>query len=186
MNESRALALLEQYVGKKTKTFEILRIHGECVAAKAMSILPSRGAFKQLTEELILCAGLLHDIGIVETSAPGLGCFGQHSYLEHGVLGRAILEREGLQELALVCERHTGAGITAKEVRQGALPLPDRDLLPETPLERLICVADKFYSKSPARLRVEKTLPEIKRALARHGAPVLVRFERLISEFELS
>ncbi len=40
-------------------------------------------------------AALLHDIGVCQVHAPGLGLHGRHPYIMHGVLGREILEREG-------------------------------------------------------------------------------------------
>ena len=45
-------------------------------------------------------------------------------------------------------KRHTGAGLTKKEIIEQELPLPQQDFLPETTEEKLICYADKFFSKT--------------------------------------
>ena len=82
-----------------------------------------------------------------------------------------------LETLARVCERHTGAGITADEVRRQALPIPARDYLPETVGEKLICYADKFFSKS-GDLQ-EKSLERVRRSLAKFGPDTLARFDAM-------
>ncbi len=59
-----------------------------------------------------------------------------------------MLEAEGLPRHALVCERHTGAGLTVDDIISQRLPLPLRDMTPQTLEERLICYADKFYPRA--------------------------------------
>ena len=95
-------------------------------------------------------AAMLHDIGIFLTHAPSLGCNGPHPYLKHGHLGCKLLEKEGLPKHALVCERHVGVGITRKDVLDHKLPLPAKDMLPLSLEEKIICYADKFFSKNGA------------------------------------
>jgi len=73
-------------------------------------------------------------------------------YISHGVEGSKILEAEGCPEHARVCERHTGVGIRAVDIKEQGLPLPERDMLPETLEEQVICYADKWYSKDPKKL----------------------------------
>ena len=125
---------------------------------------------------------MLHDIGILHCNAPGIHCHGEFPYLCHGVEGRRMLEAEGLPRHALVCERHTGSGLRAIDIEQLGLPLPVRDMLPLTTEERLICYADKFFSKSGDPRR-EKTLAEVRRGIARHGGDALERFDALHAEF---
>jgi uncharacterized protein len=50
-----------------------------------------------------------------------------------------------MEKFARICERHTGSGLTAEEIVSGGLPLPERDFLPETLEEKIICLADKFF-----------------------------------------
>jgi len=84
---------------------------------------------------------------------------------------------------ARACERHTGAGITADDVRTQSLPIPERDYLPETIEEKLICVADKFFSKKPSKLWDEKPVEKISKSLAKHGGFVAARWRALETEF---
>ena len=57
---------------------------------------------------------------------------------------------------------------------QQKLPLPVRDFLPETIEEKIICYADKFYSKS--HLDRCKTLPQAEKTISRFGDEGLQRF----------
>lgn len=135
-----------------------------------------------LDDDTIRAAAMLHDIGICRTDAPGIHCHGTEPYIRHGILGAAILRAEGCpEEIARVAERHTGAGITADDIRELSLPLPEGDYMPQTLLERLICYADKFYSKSGDMQR--KSLDRVRASMARHSASTVKRFEALHREF---
>ena len=106
-------------------------------------------------------ATMLHDIGIIKVNAPDIGCTGEEPYITHGILGREMLESEGLPIHALVCERHTGVGISAEDIQSQNLPLPVRDMRPKTQEEKIICYADKWYSKDPHKLWKPYQLEEI-------------------------
>ncbi|MDE6396343.1 MAG: HDIG domain-containing protein [Muribaculaceae bacterium] len=138
-----------------------------------------------LDSEAVETAAMLHDIGIIMTDARGIGCYGSEPYIRHGILGADMIRRNGLPEWAArVAERHTGAGLTADDIISQELPLPlDRVLVPETVLERLICYADKFYSKNPGSLTVRKPGDRVRISMARHGDSTLARFEALEAEF---
>ena len=88
-----------------------------------------------------------------------------------------------LEQIARICERHTGAGLTKDDIVSQNLPIePVRDLVPETLEEKLVCLADKFYSKSgdPAK---EKSLERVQRSMMKFGADSIARFEDLCSTF---
>ena len=125
---------------------------------------------------------MLHDIGVGECDAPSIKCFGSAPYICHGIEGARILRAEGLPRHARVAERHTGSGLTAEEIKERNLPLPQQDFLPETLEERLICYADKFYSKSRA-LNTPKPIEKIRAQMEAHGAGVATRFLALENEF---
>ena len=94
-----------------------------------------------------------------------------------------MLRSEGLPErYARVCERHTGAGLTLEDILSQNLPLPHRDLQPETIEEKLICYADKFYSKT--HLDHEKTIEQAEYSLAKFGGDTLARFRMMKELFE--
>jgi len=117
---------------------------------------------------------MLHDIGIIRCDAPGIQCFGSEPYICHGRLGAEMLRKEGFPRHARVCERHTGAGITREQIINQHLPLPEQDFLPETMEEKVICYADKFFSKT--HLDKEKTVEQAERSLAKFGEEGVLRF----------
>ncbi len=89
-----------------------------------------------------------------------------------------MLDRRGLPRHGWVCERHVGVGITIRQIVQRKLPLPLREMLPISTEERLICYADKFFSKSDNG-RHEKPVDAIVKGLARYGADNVSRFNGL-------
>jgi uncharacterized protein len=174
--------ILAEYYDRRSKTFEILVTHGQQVARKAIEAA-EQIAHLEPDHDFIEKAAMLHDIGILETNSPGLGCRGKHSYICHGILGRELLEKIGRPEYGLICERHVGVGISADDVRQFELPLPARDMLPITIEEQLICYADKFFSKN-GRKAEEKSVEQITRSLTRYGADKAMRFQNWVKMFE--
>lgn len=125
-------------------------------------------------------AAMLHDIGIIYCHAPKIFCVGEHQYIEHGYLGAELLRREGYPRHALVAERHTGSGITMDQVIREDLPIPVKDYLPVSLEERIICYADKFYSKS--HLGEEVALSKIRHNIWKYGHDAILRWERLVAE----
>lgn len=128
-------------------------------------------------------ASLLHDIGISRTHAPGIHCHGERPYLCHGVIGREDCEQAGLPSHGMVCETHVGTGLTVEEIRRANLGLPERDMLPRTAEEKLICYADQFFSKSSQEIL---SLSIVRQRVGRHGESPLQRFETLHDEFSFS
>lgn len=160
---------------------DILVRHSRAVADKALAIADAHPELL-LDRNFIVEAAMVHDIGIVKTDAPDIKCFGTEPYIRHGVLGAEIMRAEGFPRHARVCERHTGAGLSLKEITEQNLPLPHADLLPETLEEKVICYADKFFSKT--RLNREKTLEQAERSVAKHGDEGLARFKEMEKLFE--
>ena len=175
--------LIARHYKGHSKAHRILLSHSEKVADKALA---AAGRVPDLEPDLefIRQAALLHDIGILFTATPQLGCYGNHPYVCHGVLGRALLEAEGLKRHALVCERHVGVGITRNDIRLQRLPLPARDMRPVTIEEQIICYADKFFSKNGAGAHKEKTVSEILQKLASYGEEKVERFKQWVDMFE--
>jgi len=186
-----AAALLRVFYPEETPMRRLLEKHSRQVAAMAEEILEHAPAplREAIDPGAAAAAAMLHDIGIGACRAPSIGCFGEADYIAHGVIGAEMLRRYAaehrldLEFCARVCERHTGSGLTRAEILAGNLPIaPPRDLLPETPLEKLICLADKFYSKSGA---MERKPPEkIRRSMAKFGDAPLARFEELLRLFD--
>ena len=151
----------------------IVLTHSEQVAKKALQICNVKKL--PLSHHDVYCAAILHDIGVVKCNAPDIHAHGSLPYLQHGLAGKKILEDHGLHTFASVCSTHTGAGITKEDIRKNNLPLPEINLVPSTLLEKLICYADKFFSKSHD-LKREKTLEEVKAQMERFGPDSLNRF----------
>jgi uncharacterized protein len=131
-------------------------------------------------------AALLHDIGVCQVHAPGLGLHGKHPYIMHGVLGRAILEREGYPLHALVSERHTGVGLTCEDIIRQGLPLPHRDMCPQSLSEQMVCCGDWFYSRKPERLDKRKTAAQVRKKLLPFGEEKVAVFDAWLIKFEWS
>ena len=166
--------IIEKYYTPGTLAHDALLTHSRLVARKAVALAlrhPELGLDTAFVEE----GAMLHDIGILYTDAPGIGCHGALPYICHGYMGADLLRREGLPRHALVCERHTGTGFTKEYIERQGLPLPRRDMVPVTLEEQLITYADTFYSKSdPAR---ERDPDEARRGLARFGDVPVRRFD---------
>ena len=155
--------------------------HSEDVARKALSIA-QRHPEPDIDQQFILEAAMLHDIGIIKTSAPGIHCFGPAPYLLHGVLGAEIVRNEGFSRHALVCERHTGAGLTKKEIAKQRLPLPYADFMPVSIEEQIICFADCFFSKT--KPEKEKSVDAIRRKMEKFGKRSQEQFDAWCEMFQ--
>lgn len=179
------LEIIEKYYTKNSDLYNLLITHSQLVTAKALDI--TKGVPElDLDLQFISEAGMLHDIGIYLTNYPELYCYGTYPYIAHGYLGHDILVKEGLPKHALVCERHTGPGISKQEIKERNFPIPLRDMIPYSYEEKLICVADKFYSKFPEILTKEKTIEEIEKEAVKHGEENNKKIKTLFSLFKIA
>jgi len=101
----------------------------------------------------------------------------------HGILGREILELEGLPQHALVCERHIGVGLTVDDIVGQSLSLPLRDMSPQTVAEEIVCFADLFYSKKPGKLTKRKSIESVRDNLSRFGESKVRIFDSWMQRF---
>jgi uncharacterized protein len=179
------VALLEQEFAANTRGFQIVYRHSRKVADKALAI--ARGAqLPGLDLGFIEEAALLHDIGVSRIHAPALHCFGAAPYICHGIIGREILEAQGFPRHALVCERHIGVGLTARDIAVQKLPLPDREMSPISVSERIVALADLFFSKKGGELEREKSLAQVRDDLLRFGPDKVAIFERWLIDFRIA
>jgi uncharacterized protein len=190
MNANRVFQVIDHFYPEDTPLKRLLLQHSRQVRDKALEILALPGNDRLgLSEEDVSAAAMLHDIGIGQCHAPGILCTGSEPYLAHGVIGARLLRDyarqtgEDWEFCARVCERHTGVGITAEDILAQHLPLPAQDFLPETPLEKLICLADKYFSKS-GDLQ-EKSREQVEREIARFGQEPLQRLQHLWQMFSM-
>ena len=180
------MALLEKHFSGNQAAFDIVYRHSRMVADKALAIAGSAANAAELDLRFIEEAALLHDIGVSGIHAPKLHCFGPAPYICHGIIGREILEAEGLPRHALVCERHIGVGLTAGDIALQGLPLPPREMSPVSFCERIVALADLFYSKKTGALELEKSVDQVRCDLLRFGSEKVVIFEGWLNDFRMA
>lgn len=173
--------IIAKYYTPGSDLYDILVKHSEAVRDKALA-LARRHPELDLDLDFIAEAAMLHDIGILETDAPGIKCFGTHQYIEHGYLGAELMRQEGYPRHALVCERHTGTGLKLTDIITRELPVPHRELCPVTLEEQLICYADKFFSKT--RLDSEDTYERVEKKMQKWGDESVEQLRRWRYLFE--
>ncbi len=182
-------SLFRHFYPEDTPLRRLLLRHSLQVQEKALALAASSGV--PLNLSLVRDGALLHDVGVGRCHAPGILCLGEEPYLRHGLLGGEMLRQWGrehgclpeMEPLARICERHTGAGLSREEILRQGLPLPPQDFLPETPEEKLVCLADKFFSKSGDM--EEKSREQVVGSLARFGAETRQRLRDLFALFQL-
>lgn len=177
------IGIIHKYINPNSYTYLIYMVHVVLVTAKALKAARKIG----LTEaqlKFIEEAAMLHDIGIINVQAPEIGCVGTLPYICHGPEGRKILEDEGLWEHARIAENHIGAGLTKEEIIERQLPLPPRDMVPESIEEKIICWADLFFSKTPEKLWWEKSVEKVQKKVAKYGTRASQIFDEWQRLFE--
>lgn len=172
--------IIDKYYPVQNELKHILLTHSRSVADKALWIAEKHPELS-LNKDFLFEASMLHDIGIFLTDAAGIFCFGDKPYICHGYLGAELMRREGYPLHALVCERHTGAGLSLEAIVANELPIPHREMIPVSLEEQVICFADKFYSKT--RLDREKNVEKARKSLLHYGDAGLHRFDRWCEEF---
>jgi len=180
----RSADIIRKYYAAHPQAWQILLEHSRQVTKRALKIARQLQKTEQVDLQFIAEAAMLHDVGMIATEAPELGCHGQDPYLCHGIRGREMLEKEGLPDHALVCERHIGTGLTAREIISENLPLPPRDMLPISLEEQIICYVDLFYSKSLRKNDGEKSVGEVRKTIKRYGSAKLKTFDQWLQRFE--
>jgi uncharacterized protein len=176
-----AVDIIKKHYADHPGAMEFLLEHSRQVARRAVEVamrVRHMGPDVRFVEE----AAMLHDIGIFRTRAPMLGCHGGHPYICHGTIGRALLEQEGYPLHALVCERHVGIGLTIEDIKKNDFPLPERDMTPQSLEEKIVCYADKFFSKVGDPLE-ERTIDEVRAQIEAYGPEKLAIFDRWANMF---
>jgi len=173
--KSSEFLLLASLIDPSRPVFRIFLNHSLLVANKAMQ---GANKVKHLNPDFrfILEASMFHDIGIIQTFAPDIDCFGRADYIEHGILGAEILRKNGMEKLARVSETHIGVGITRDDIKKSNLPLPLKDYFPVSLEEKIIAWADKFYSKNPVNKGQQKSLDEILSGIGKYDKKKMAIF----------
>lgn len=118
---------------KKMKVPYHVRRHSLKVTEKALAIAKEITKIK-VDFELIEIGALLHDIGRSKT----------HGF-KHALIGGKLLRELGFPEkIAKICETHILGGLDKEDAKK--VGLPERDFLPNSIEEKIICLADKHMA----------------------------------------
>lgn len=170
--------LLEKYYHESRYTYDILLTHSKAVAEKSLKIAETIRNLN-IDVEFLYHSAILHDIGIFMTRAERLGCYGDYPYITHGYWGSMILKSEGLDRYARVCATHVGVGLTVDDIKTLNLPIPLINMIPASIEEKIICYADKFFSKKKSALTKEIPLEQVRQQIKSYGEDKLKRFNEL-------
>lgn len=174
------LEIIKKYYTEDSPLYNILINHSTDVTGKALQIAENHPEL-HIDMQFVSEAGMLHDIGIFMTYAPSIECYGEYPYLAHGYLGSELLQKEGFPRHALVCERHTGAGLKLSEIIEQNLPLPHREMMPVSIEEQVICFADCFFSKT--HLGEERSVEKVRSKLNKFGKRSVNQFDHWCNIF---
>lgn len=186
------LKLIDTLYQNNPELKAVLLDHSNKVLTKALQIAQSNSQSNhpvQLDLTIVRNGCLLHDIGIIYCHAPSILCHGKNPYIEHGFIGAKYLREYSLQNnldlevYARICERHTGSGLSAFDIEKFNIPVPIVDYFPETNEEKLVCLADKFFSKS--KDNNEKSFSTVVKSMEKFGNEVVQRFDNLVNFFGL-
>jgi uncharacterized protein (TIGR00295 family) len=118
-----------------------------CKAVRNVAIKIAKKADADVS--LVETGALLHDIGRSKTHG-----------IRHVLEGIEIAKNLGLsKKIIRIIETHIGAGIPSNEAKK--LGLPEKDFIPETLEEKIICHADNLIDKNKRQdieMEVEKAL----------------------------
>ena len=98
------LEVIDKYYADNENLRKLLLVHSWQVATRAL-LCAARHPQLDIDRRLVLSGALLHDIGIFETDAPSIYCYGKEPYLMHGFVGARLLRQIGLESQVLVCRK---------------------------------------------------------------------------------
>ena len=149
---------------KKENTSESVIAHCKAVTELVKELINGLS----LKNEIAVAGAVLHDIGRSKSQG-----------VRHGFLGAEILRKHGVDEQVVkIVERHVGAGIPREEAVK--LGMPDRDLVPKTVEEKIVCYADKLLLGTYVATEAE-SIYEFKKKLG-NGHPAVRRMEKLFQD----
>ena len=129
-----------------------LLFHCLHVVKVAKQILEQLPPTVLVDRDLVLIGALLHDIGRNRTQGIGHAVAGSEIILE------VFPVNNFTNDLAKIIASHIGGGIPKEEAKE--LGLPEKDFIPETIEERIVCYADKMvdytFNKSSSNYEIKK------------------------------
>ena len=173
-------AIIQKYYPEDNELRHILLVHSRSVADKALAIAdrhPELSLDKQFLEE----AAMLHVsvLSVVMHLVYSVLVTSLTSVMGVSVL-KCYVPRASLTMLVSVNDIR-GRGLLRSQIIAQQLPLPVQDFLPETMEEKVICYADKFFSKT--HLDKEKTVEQAIASLSKFGEEGVERFREWVKMF---
>ncbi|NOQ56205.1 MAG: HDIG domain-containing protein [Nanohaloarchaea archaeon] len=136
ITEDEAIELLEKQFEKFRPDWkdEILK---HSIIVRDLSLFLADRIKEKIDIDFLKSACILHDIGYATAKEK----------IRHGVVGADFLRLQGLGRYAKCCARHIGIGITKDEALK--LGLSDKELIPKTIEEKILCYCDNldFFDK---------------------------------------
>ncbi len=170
ITEKKAIALLKKYAPNEKK-FKLVLAHSKSVQKVALRIAKNIDCDK----DFIKTASILHDIGRFK--------YLKKDTIKHGVYGAKILRKHKLLRHANVCERHLGAGITKKDIKDQKLPLPKKCFIPLTKEEYIIAHADNLVFGTK-EVPFKKVFERFQKELGEYGVKKLMLLKKKIDKFK--
>ncbi len=166
ITEKKAIKLLRKY-SPNEKTFRIVLNHSKKVQEVALRLSKNINCDK----DFIKTASLLHDIGRFK--------YFKKDTIKHGIEGERILRKNNLYKYAKVAERHIGAGISKKDIKEQKLPLPLKDYVPRTIEEKMIAHADNLVFGS-REVPFKKVVDRFERELGKKTVKKFIKLKKSI------
>lgn len=173
LTEKQAISLLKKF-SKDKESFKKVLDHSKTVRKIALGIAKY---VKGVDKKFISIGSLLHDIGRFE-------CFNKDP-VKHGICGAKILRKLGLNRYALVAERHLGAGISKKEVKEQRLDIPVKDYVPVTKEEKIITHADNL-TKGSKRITLKEAIRRYEKEIGKKAADKVRKLADEIEKMKLA
>lgn len=168
MNETECKKLLKKY-SNSDEDFARVLAHVEAVKNLALENcirLLSMGT--EVDMDLVTQGALLHDIGYFDVNHDN------KPKITHGIIGGEILRKEKLPAVALIAERHIGAGLSKEEIEKRNLPLPKKDFIPVTTEEKIVADADNFIDGTK-RISKEEVYDKFKKNVSKEVADKVLK-----------
>ncbi len=168
-----------------SKALESVWKHSLIVAAIVRQLL-ERYPRLVLDRDLAIDGALMHDIGVYRCVDRVRPKEDEVPYLRHGIIGGYILRHEKFRDaIARMAERHTGVGLTVADFLAKGLRPPEHDYLPENVLEKLVCYADKFHSKSRGFVELNEVIAD-QRKFGHHKVAQLLKLKEMFGTPDLA
>lgn len=135
LDEEKARELLKTFKVPKEVIEHSETVHETCM--NLVDMLRENKPHLRINRRLVSVGSLLHDVGRSKTHG-----------IEHGLASAEIIRglnvngNSDFEKVALICERHVGAGIDKKEAEK--FGLPPKDYIPKTIEEKIIAYCDNM------------------------------------------